>query len=356
MVALKYIFVLLLLLPVLAQSKTAQEVYRQVNPSIFTIYSVNSETQSVESFGSAVAIKPSILATNCHILFKGDRAYVEYNDQKQRVRLVYKDVKRDICLLQLKDANFPTVPIRRAGQVQIGEPVYAIGNPMGLHKSLSRGIISNKHSWRGINLLQTDASIAKGSSGGGLFDSEGRLIGLTTLMAVEADDISLAIPSELIMQGLQQLHDQPDTQRVPMPQQMGNGEREILERYNNNKVLLVRHRHDCFIFIFNKSMDQNPDHSLIWWPDHPRYLFIYPKPKQFQKGVFRLSGKHPIMGYQDNKERSVLFAQYDHTVKGPLKNHKQAQFIYKTPLGKQRVLFNLQGFGSALSAYNQHCK
>jgi S1-C subfamily serine protease len=84
--------------------------------------------------------------------------------------------------------------------VHIGEEVFTIGSPKGYEKSISRGIISNKIKFKDTSILQTDASISPGSSGGGLFDTKSHLIGITFLKneAAGSEGIGFAIPAELI--------------------------------------------------------------------------------------------------------------------------------------------------------------
>ena len=91
--------------------------------------------------------------------------------------------------------NLPTY-VRRGRSytaVKIGEDVAAIGNPKGLETSLSRGIVGQKRSRDGLRLIQTDAAISSGSSGGGLFNRSGYLVGITTFTIAEGQSLNFAI-------------------------------------------------------------------------------------------------------------------------------------------------------------------
>ena len=83
-----------------------------------------------------------------------------------------------------------------SGTLEIGETVYAIGNPQRLELTVSDGLLSGKRSAGELRLVQTTAPISPGSSGGGLFDSRGNLVGITTSTRRDAQNINFAIPAE----------------------------------------------------------------------------------------------------------------------------------------------------------------
>jgi Tfp pilus assembly protein PilF len=87
-----------------------------------------------------------------------------------------------------------------ASRLRVGEPVYAIGAPQGLELSLSGGLVSALRTVRGELFIQTDAAISRGSSGGGLFDQNARLVGITTFYLDGGQNLNFAIPIERVMQ------------------------------------------------------------------------------------------------------------------------------------------------------------
>ena len=109
-------------------------------------------------------------------------------------RLKAADRKGDRCVLEV-GTNLPAYVSqgRSHSTVRIGEDVAAIGNPKGLETSLSRGIVAQKRSRDGLQLIQTDAAISSGSSGGGLFDKAGNLVGITTFTVAEGQSLNFAI-------------------------------------------------------------------------------------------------------------------------------------------------------------------
>ena len=185
------------------EAPSAESVYRNVSGSIYEIYSISMEDKNQWTYGSAVAIENSLLATNCHVALGGSFIIVKVNKKSYLGRLYYYRQKKDLCIIEVVGVKLNPVHIRASNTVNIGEEVFAIGNPLELNQSISQGIISNKINDNGTIILQTDASISHGSSGGGLFDKNGNLIGITTATHKENQGISFAIPTELILEILE---------------------------------------------------------------------------------------------------------------------------------------------------------
>jgi S1-C subfamily serine protease len=90
----------------------------------------------------------------------------------------------------------PVANVRRVADLAVGERVYTIGNPSGLAKTLGEGLISGLRQTDGIHYVQTSAPISPGSSGGALVDSRGSLVGITTFLHKEAQNLNFAIAAE----------------------------------------------------------------------------------------------------------------------------------------------------------------
>jgi serine protease Do len=179
----------------------AEKVYAKVNNAVFMVFDVkNNNIKNPVDYGSSVAVTKNIVATNCHIALKGDARLIKVGDKLLPATLVYKDELNDICLLQIAENSLKPVVFRSASSVRIGEEVFTIGSPRGYEKTISRGIISNKIKFKESYILQTDAATSPGSSGGGLFDTHSRLIGITFAKneAMGSEGIGFAIPAEMV--------------------------------------------------------------------------------------------------------------------------------------------------------------
>jgi serine protease Do len=180
---------------------SAEKVYAEVNNAIFMVFDVKDNNVSKPiDYGSAVAVAKDVVATNCHVALQGDARLIKRGDKLLPATLIYKDELNDICLLQIADKTLKPVSFRAASTVRIGEEVFTIGSPRGYEKSIARGIISNKIKFKDSFILQTDAATSPGSSGGGLFDTDSRLIGITFAKneAMGSEGIGFAIPAEMI--------------------------------------------------------------------------------------------------------------------------------------------------------------
>ncbi|MFZ6649237.1 trypsin-like peptidase domain-containing protein [Undibacterium sp. TJN25] len=148
------------------------------------------------SLGSAVAIGPETLLTNCHVLAKAGAFVVKQGSRSVSARLQYIDVDRDMCQIVAPNLAAPAVPIGNSDRLVIGQKVFTIGTPRGLEQTLSDGLISSlrKDASQHLMFIQISAPISHGSSGGGLFDEDGKLIGITTAGFENGQNLNLAIP------------------------------------------------------------------------------------------------------------------------------------------------------------------
>lgn len=193
--------------------------------SVVSIYLQHQLTRGAvtEGQGSGVILDENgLVITNWHVIAsvvlgaeRGDQldVQVKLRDGRARAaRVMSSSSKRDLALLQLKvqgDEKFKPIEIGRSGDLMIGETVIAIGNPQGHANSVTSGVLSAidrkitvrtpdgaTHEYGG--LLQTDAAINAGNSGGALLDITGRLIGINNAMAVGAENIGFAIPMDTV--------------------------------------------------------------------------------------------------------------------------------------------------------------
>ncbi len=130
----------------------------------------------------------------------GELDRVQFN----KVRVVALDSRLDLALLKIEDAGdtvFPTVPIGDSHTTTDGQPVFAIGSPLGLDRTVSNGIISQRaRALQGQIYLQTTTQINPGNSGGPLFNHRGEVVGVNNMkaMAVGVEGLNFAIPAAVL--------------------------------------------------------------------------------------------------------------------------------------------------------------
>ncbi|MGF6291561.1 S1C family serine protease [Paraburkholderia youngii] len=183
------------------QAMDASGLYEKLVSSVWTVV-VNTNTS--RQIGSAVVMGDGRLVTNCHVLSGGHSIAIVHQNVSYGARLLAPDAERDLCLITAENFHAPAVNIASPKTIKIGERVFAIGSPVGRENTLSDGLVSEiDHGLDGaVNRIQFTAPISHGSSGGGLFDSEGRLVGITSSMisSSEAQNINFAIPAEWIVE------------------------------------------------------------------------------------------------------------------------------------------------------------
>ena len=160
--------------------------------------------------GGVVVNEPNQVATNCHVVDESPNNIRVYKGENRRAvrdaphsaEIVSEDRERDVCILSVSGLWAIPAKIRSAGELEIGESVYAVGTPKGLDFSISNGIVSQlrEEARARAPLIQTSAAISPGSSGGGLFDSQGRLVGLTTWKIREGENLNFAIPVDWVLE------------------------------------------------------------------------------------------------------------------------------------------------------------
>lgn len=188
------VFFTLFAQPLTALALTPSEVFDRVKDSVVVVKVLNGSGAAI-SQGSGVLLPTGKIATNCHVIKDG--IHFQVGRGKSLVPAVFfagnKD--KDICLLQSDKLTGKSAQLGKAASLKVGEAVYAIGAPQGLELSLSDGIVS---ALRGSSppLIQTTAAISPGSSGGGLFNNEGLLVGLTTLYIDGGQSLNFAMPVE----------------------------------------------------------------------------------------------------------------------------------------------------------------
>jgi S1-C subfamily serine protease len=156
-------------------------------------------------FGSGTLVREDgLIVTNWHVVEDAQKILVRIAGHGlRRARVVAVDEKRDLALLKVPGGNLPFAYLA-AGPVRTGDDVIAIGSPMGLVHSVTKGIISSTRRMRfGVDYLQTDVSINPGNSGGPLLNTAGEVVGINTFIIRESEEVPLtglnfALPSEAI--------------------------------------------------------------------------------------------------------------------------------------------------------------
>jgi S1-C subfamily serine protease len=212
-----------------------ERIFQQRSPGVVTVFAYfgdpSSEATEI-SQGSGFVISPKgYILTNSHVITNAgegavvkpaEHLYVEFADgDRAEAKVVGWDLYDDVGLLRLADSRhkLTPVPLGESKAVQVGEPVAAIGSPLGNENSLAVGVVSAIHrsidaitvrTYKVVDAIQTDAPITHGNSGGPLFDARGRVIGINAQIRSQSGSgndsgVGFAIPIDAAKRSVEQL-------------------------------------------------------------------------------------------------------------------------------------------------------
>jgi S1-C subfamily serine protease len=211
---------------------TARDIYRRAAPGVVYIrarsvqqtqspFDVFPRTQENLSTGSGFVLddKGDIL-TNAHVVASSLDVRVSFSDHRTvSARVIGKDADTDLAVLAVnpKEVKLHPLTLGNSGAVRVGDPTVAIGNPFGLERTLTTGVVSaTKRTIRAPDgfeidgVIQTDAAINPGNSGGPLLDARGRVLGINAQIKSQSgggEGVGFAIPVDAVRRSLQELRD-----------------------------------------------------------------------------------------------------------------------------------------------------
>jgi S1-C subfamily serine protease len=195
-----------------AYSTIVTSVAEKVLPSVASLR-IGRGGRGFGGAGSAVVITPDgFLVTSAHVVAAGGAASASFIDGTEHdVDIVGADALSDLAIVRARSGDLTPVQVGNADQLRVGQLVVAIGNPMGFSGSVTSGVVSglgrslatadgNGHRRFVEDVIQTDAALNPGNSGGALADSNARLIGVNT--AVAGMGLGLAVPMNSTTQAI----------------------------------------------------------------------------------------------------------------------------------------------------------
>ncbi len=217
----------------------AKKIYERGGPSTVQIVALNTDPfttidRAKWARGSGIVVDDGLILTNSHVVYASHEIIVWLDDQNlhKKATIVGVDPITDLALIEVEGGIDDAIPakFREKEPIRIGERVYAIGNAMGLGKTISQGIvsgierqISQRPLRRYLTLVQTDTAINPGNSGGPLFDDCARVIGVNTFKATKegVDNIGFAVPATIVLEVMSKLREHGS---VPRPWHGINGQ------------------------------------------------------------------------------------------------------------------------------------
>jgi hypothetical protein len=162
-----------------AEALEPDQIYALASPSIVSVRALDPQERPIAT-ASGIVVAPERVVTNCSTLARAKLVQVRYTNIILEARLESPDVERDLCVLEVKNLSSRPVATGSARNLRIGQRIYAIAAG-GPDVSITDGVISSfRDSPENPRSMEITARLSKTSGGGGVFDSEGKLIGVIT--------------------------------------------------------------------------------------------------------------------------------------------------------------------------------
>jgi len=184
------------------KASTSSDFSGIVEDAIKSVVTVRTDVGQGTGF---IITENGYIVTNAHVLSGGREVYVlDYEQDKHPTSLVGYDAKLDIALLKI-EGDYREIELGDSDDVQVGEKVIAIGNPLGLQFSVSEGIVSatDREGSNGLEAyIQTDAALNPGNSGGPLINKQGEVIGINNFKVGSSESLGFALESNYIKEAV----------------------------------------------------------------------------------------------------------------------------------------------------------
>ena len=188
------------------EALTIQDIYQKVNPSTVTVLTGMSDGSAMVGTG-VIFTEDGYILTNAHVIAGGSECYVVLDTgENHRARLLGLDEEKDLAVIKIDASGLPAAEFGDSDALTVGDPVYAIGNPLGveLRGTLTDGIVSAINRDVAVDgvtmtLIQTNAALNNGNSGGPLINAYGQVVGINTMKmgsssATSVEGLGFAIP------------------------------------------------------------------------------------------------------------------------------------------------------------------
>lgn len=174
--------------------QTPAEIAARSTPAIVTI-------RTEHSLGTGFVVdKSGLIATNMHVILGGEIVFVILPDRRKFpiLEVTGHDASVDLAIVRIDARDLPVLVLGDSDAVRAGDPIVAIGHPLGLEDTVSNGLVSAVRKVDGLSVLQISAPIAPGSSGGPIFNERGEVVGVCTALLQGGQNLNFGVPSKYV--------------------------------------------------------------------------------------------------------------------------------------------------------------
>lgn len=179
-----------------AQSLAPDQLFERVAPGVWAVRALDAAEKPLAT-GSGVAVAPGKVVTSCQVLARARGIQLRRGNMIFEAKLEFPDVERDLCQLDVPGLTAPASAKGVARALRAGQRIYVVGYTRGFEQSISDGLVSAlRDAETGPPKLLTSVPAARGLLGAGVFDGDGRLVGVVTASPKDAPNAVLAVPVE----------------------------------------------------------------------------------------------------------------------------------------------------------------
>ena len=197
---LSYITAILVLGTVVATAQTPQQIAKKALDATVLLVMEDADGQPL-GLGSGFFVRKGLVATNLHVIEDAAKGYAKRVGQETKYvieGITARDDGNDLVIIKVSALDVPALTLGDSDAVQVGEAVYAVGNPRGLDGTFSQGVISSIREVKTRKRLQFTAPISPGSSGGPVLNEVGEVIGISVAIFRGGQNLNFAVPSNYL--------------------------------------------------------------------------------------------------------------------------------------------------------------
>jgi hypothetical protein len=250
---------------------SSSEIAEKYSQSVVSIIALDENDHPL-SLGSGFFLDSSgKIATNYHVLEGSDKAIIKTakGEKGTIVEIVNEDPDLDLVIARTSLATSRPLTLGKSDNVIVGEDIVAIGNPAGLERTVSKGIISGVRKIENIKLIQITAPISPGSSGGPVFNLSGKVIGVATAYLDLGQNLNFAMPADYLkamQQGRYKINS-PSSRTIRRHKDIGT-EKSLLEIFD---IECNRLLNTDLLFSVSFAIENTSDHPI----SDIRLFFVY---------------------------------------------------------------------------------
>ena len=181
----------------ICQKLDSVDITKKISPTVVLIMGVTDEGKALGS--GFLLTSDGKIATNLHVIrnLRDGGVQLASGEKFDSFSVLAFDERKDLALIKIAGFDLPTVPLGNSNSVQVGEPVMTVGSPFGLQGSVTTGVVSSMRDdpfGGGFKMIQTDASVNPGNSGGPVVNQKGEVIGIVRYKIGGTENLNFAVP------------------------------------------------------------------------------------------------------------------------------------------------------------------